>query len=165
MSKTTKSQFYRYSMRSVCATDVTFCTRRILMELFPPQDALSIENLFCHLRMTFDPGLSTADKVLHRIGILSDYTTYTEQSQANYFNYLDVDIAAVSDIIDIRLDLTTLLKKDNVGNIGSSGVFTDGSATIVYLETANSIDSSTDTNAGTINIWKLDGTYTTQKIR
>lgn len=152
-------------MRTVCATGVTFCTRRIMMELFPPEDALSIENLFCHLRMTFNSGLSSSDKVLKRIGILSDYTTYTEQNQANYFRYLDVNIAAVGNIIDTKIDLSSLLNSENIGDIGSAGVFTDGSATIVYLETANSSDSTNDTDAGTINVWKLDGTYTTQKIR
>jgi hypothetical protein len=136
-----------------------------MMELFPPEDALSIENLFCHLRMTFNSGLSSSDKVLKRIGILSDYTTYTEQNQANYFRYLDVNIAAVGNIIDTKIDLSSLLNSENIGDIGSAGVFTDGSATIVYLETANSSDSTNDTDAGTINVWKLDGTYTTQKIR
>lgn len=164
MSKTTKSQFYRYSMRSVCATDVQFCTKRIMMELYPPDEALSIENLFCHIRITFDNTLPTADKVLHRIGIISDYTTYSEQDQASYFRYLDIDRVAIDDVIDMRIDLTSLLNKENVGTIGDAGVFTDGTATIVFLEGANAFSTS-DNNVGTINIWKLDGTYTTQKIR
>lgn len=136
------------------------------MEVDPPDNAQSLESLFMHLRLQFNSGLPSGDKVLKYVGIINDFTGYNEQEQATYFRVLEVNKSAVSNIVDIKMDLTSLIQKTAVGDIGTFDN-DDGNATLVYLETANASDQSTDftNSAGTIKLWKLDAVYTTRQIR
>lgn len=163
MSQATKNQFYRYSMRSTLILNQFMCTKRIMVHQLPPDSALSIENLFMRLRFTFSSTLLAGQNVLYRVGIISDYPAYGQQDAESWVRYLTLNQAADgNNQIDLNLDLSHLLKKDNIDAVGT------GSATLVYIETAvasNEVSIDILANAGTINICKLDGIYTTREIR
>ena len=168
MSESTKSQFYKYSMRSVCAVGISYCARRIGLEILPPDNAMTIENLFMHLKMTYDGTIPTADEVLERISIISGFPAYTPGSAEaeDYYRSLEVNLTPTADVIDVFIDLTSLLNKNNPGS--PNQFETDDLATIVFLENkgyTGAIDTDGPQTTGTINIWKLDAIYTTREIR
>jgi hypothetical protein len=156
MSQATKNQFYRFSLRTTVAK-VGWCTKRIMMRQIPPDNAQTLENLFCHVRINFDnASLPTSHKVLHRIGIISGFPAYNAAESEDRFRYIDVDIPADgSNIVDLKIDLTSLIDK------------TDINGNLVYLESARAGSTDVDFtySAGTIELWKLDGIYTTREIR
>lgn len=154
MRQGTKSQFYQFSGQTTISKG-TFCTRRILIRQLPPDNAQSIENLFMHIRINTSTGsLSSGDKVLARVGVMSSVPSYGYPDTPTRTRFLTVNKAAVSDIIDATIDLSSLLDKDAVDT------------TFVFLEMKNaSTDVSADGNTGSIELWKLDGIYTTREIR
>ncbi len=160
MSESTKSQFYRYSMRTAIIKDSFFCLKRGGLEVIPPDNAQSIENLFCHLKITMDSSLPTAEKTLARIGVISTFPSYGKESAAAHYKYIQINKAAVSNVIELFIDLTSLLDKEAIELAGS------GNQTICWLEFAGGGGFlGGDNSAGTINIWKLDAIYTTREIR
>lgn len=155
MSESTKNQFYRYSMRTTVAHG-TWCARAFAIKQFPPDNAQSLENLFLHLRIEFNSSMATAAKVLHRVCVVSGFPAYGRPQDESWFRELILDEAAVSGIVDIKLDLTSLIDKAAVDD------------TYVYVETANLNDFLSEASAGDggdIWICKLDGIYTTREIR
>ena len=153
MRQGSKNQFYRYSMRSTIARGF-LCTRKILIRQIPPDNAQSIENLFMHLRLDFSAGsLSSGDKVLYRVGILSSVPSYNNPEGVTRARFLTVNKAATADILDTKIDLSSLLDKTAINS------------TYVYLEIKGSTDVGSDGNSANIDLWKLDGIYTTREIR
>ena len=159
MSESTKSQFYRYSMRTIMFDGAFWCTKRIGLEVVPPDNAQSIENLFCHLKIVFESSLPTAQKALARIGVISKFPQYGKEATAARYRYLQIDKAAVGDELELFIDLTSLLDKQAVGAPGSDN------QTIVWLEAAGSVGDILEASAGNIYLWKLDAIYTTREIR
>lgn len=164
MSQGTKNQFYRYSMRCTMVGQNSWCAKRILLWQRPPDNALSIENLYCHVRILFDSGLSAGEKKLARIGIVSGYPAYAQEAYESRYKYLDINISADgSNYVDLTIDLTSLLDKTAIGDPAN-----DENATLVILTAGGATSDSIADNlasAGTIELWKLDGIYTTREIR
>lgn len=165
MSQSTKSQFYRYSLRTAALTGYTMCTHKAYTYISPPEDAQTIENLFCHLKITFDSAIDAGSQVLEEIGIASEWP-FSRVQVPTYLNTIQLNQAADANrVIDIKIDLTSMLKKDNVrfDVTDSTGNFLQNDMTLVYIKLPDSlIDES---NVGTIDIWKIDALFTTKEIR
>jgi hypothetical protein len=75
---------------------------------------------------------------------------------------LDLNVAAdVNRKVDLKLDLSHLLKKDNVG---FRDLFEEPSGlTYVMIEPDDALVGNN--NIGTIDLWKIDAQFTTQGIR
>lgn len=157
MSEGTKNQFYRYSMRTTIAKG-SWCAKKFAIQQFPPDNAQSLENLFLHLRVEFNSGMATADKEISRIGVLDDFPAYGGVGSVTRARFLDVNEVAVAGVVDLKLDLTSLIDKAAIDT------------TYVFIETAGAsniflTDLASGTNGGSIKICKLDGIYTTREIR
>lgn len=157
MSETTKNQFYRYSMRTTIAGG-GWCAKKFAIQQFPPDNAQSLENLFLHLRVEFNAGMATADKGIARVGIVDSFPGYGAVGSVTRARFLEVNQAAVANIVNLKLDLTSLVDKAAINT------------TYVFIETLNATnDFTTDLasglNGGDIWICKLDGIYTTREIR
>lgn len=162
MSESTKHQPYTYSLKTVAyvgsGTDI--CTNKILMYIVPPDNALTIENLYMHLVMQFDAAVPSGDRVLRKIGISDEMAGLLETP--NRLKVFDVNIAAdVNRMIDKRIDLSALLKKENVlyrellMPIGAP----ETGYTYIYLEFDS--DQIFNNLLGSIKLWKADALYTT----
>lgn len=163
MSKSTKSQFYRQTLRTA-GSEGQICTSRVYLYPVPPQDALTIEGLFMHLRFVFDSSITTADQVLESIGI-SDTRPFLYNQDPTNLKKMVLNLAADGNRrIDIKLDLTHLLTKENVAFTPLlSADYTTGGLTLIQLKLPNRLQ---DTLAvATIELWKVDALYTTREIR
>ena len=163
MSQSTTKQHYPFSFRTACAVNVTACTSKIIMFLIPPENALTIEQLYCHFRMTFDSAISSGDRVIEYIGI-QDEVPLSVSVAPHSLKKFDVNVVADgSRKVDIRLDLSSLLTKSKAGY---RDYFTDpGGYGLTYVVVKFRDALATTSNVGTIDLWKLDGLFTTQGIR
>lgn len=167
MSESTKHQPYTYSLKTVAyvgqGTDI--CTNVIMMYIVPPDNALSIENLYMHLVMQFDASIASGDRVLRKIGISDEFTSEYFFGAPNRLKVFDVNIAADANrMIDKRIDLSALLKKDDVAYrelIMPLGAPETG-YTYIYLEFDS--DLQLNNSVGSIKLWKADALYTTVGI-
>lgn len=163
MQEGSKKHFYPFTFRSAAISNAAQCRDKTYMYLVPPQDALTIENMFCHLKFTFDAGVAAANRVVEYIGIANSVPLFIE-SDPTYLKKIILNQAADANRkVDIKLDLTTLLKKDNVRyrEYFETPVTTDYTYVIIKLS-GNLRDTST---VGTIDLWKLDGLFTSKGIR
>ena len=88
---------------------------------------------------------------------------YNSNAGVNYLRTQELNIAAdVNRYVDISIDITHLLKKDNVAFREYFDDNIDG-ATYVMIEPADALIGVS--NIGTINLWKIDAQFTTQGIR
>lgn len=168
MSESTKHQPYTYSLKTVAyvgqGTDI--CTNMIAMYIVPPDNALTIENLYMHVVMQFDAGVPSGDRVLRRIGIYDEFVNPNIfGQQPNRAKMFDVNIAAdVNRMIDKRIDLSALLKKDDV--LYRELLMPLGSPETGYTYIMLEFDSDQAFNnlLGSIKLWKADALYTTVGI-
>lgn len=163
-SQSTKRQEYTYSLKTVALTNAGACRDKFLFWLAPPQDAISIQYLRTHFVFQFDSGVAVADRVIEKIGIISKFD-YTE-TDAAYFRALDLNLAADGNReVDIDINLSSLLKKDNVAftsdPLGVSG--SEEGYTLIYIKLPVSLELTG--TVGTIKLWKADGLFTTKGIR
>lgn len=143
-------------------TDVQICSTKHLLYIVPPENALTIENLFCHLKLTFDVAIASGDRILEYIGV-SDVYPEVVFAEPNRLVKFQLDQAADGNReIDLKIDLTPLLKKTNVAYREYFGD-DPGGATYVMLKFPDALLN--ETNVGTFNIWKLDAQFTTEGIR
>lgn len=164
MSETTKFQPYKYSLRSTVIAPTTFpngyfCSQKFFVYPVPPEDAISIENLYLHLIMQFKSGVAAGDRKITKIGIASDRPPYGFEPQRlkTYAVNLSAD---VNRKIDTRIDLSALLKNDFVRWRDYFNDPATDDATYVYIELA------TDNAAnGDLILCKMDALYTTTGIR
>ncbi len=162
-------QPYPYTLKTIGPGDknnsLTICGYRAFLYMLPPKEALTIERLFCHLVFTFDSGVATADRVIQSIGIV-DQVPLLPTSDANYQRRQTLNVQADANRkIDISIDLTHLLKRTNV-RYSESGYDSSGPTTgytMVEVLFPNTISFAS--TAGVINLWKLDGLFTTEGIR
>lgn len=165
MSDSTKFQPYTYSLKTVAFADSGsgICTNKIMMYVVPPDNALSIENISMHLMMQFDASIPSGDRVLRKIGISDEFAPLV--STPNRLKVFDVNIAAdVNRRIDKRIDLSALLKKDNVlyRELILPIAAPETGYTYVYLEFDQ--DLQLNNNVGSLNLWKIDALFTTVGI-
>lgn len=164
MSDSSKHHVYPHSIKSIAMANVAWCGGKVLLYVLPPEKALTIENLFVHFKATFDSGISGGNRVIKSISVVDMIPPlYNSNAGVNYIRTLDLNIAADgSRKVDIEVDISSLLKKDNVGY----REYMDddfGGLTYVMIEPAAALAGVS--NIGTIDLWKLDAQFTTQGIR
>lgn len=172
MSESSKHQPYKYSMKTVAFARYTggvvnnsiICTNTIIFYMIPPDGALTIENLYMHLKMRFASGVASGARVLRKVGVIDQVTAPSLFPFASGYRLKTLDLDLVADgnrYIDLRLDLTSLLKKDDVAyrNLFTDDSTPDDGFTMVYLEFDESLKN--ENNIGEIHIWKTDGLFTT----
>ena len=157
-----KNHFYPFTLRTTNIAALAFCRDKMYLYPVPPEDALSIENLFIHLKFTFDASVAAGNRIVEWIGVGSEFPTFIEDEPA-YFKKIDLNQAADANRkVDIKLDLTTVLNKDNVRyrEYFETPVTTDYTYVIIKLS-ENLRDTSL---VGTAQLCKLDALYTTKGI-
>lgn len=168
MSKGTKNQFYRYSMRSVMGRNMSLCQDIFMFEVIPPDNALTIENLFTRIRMTFDSPVPVAQRKIERIGIVNDFRPQNSTFDVAWNRYIDINKEADANrVIDFYMDLSSLLNHSNAG-INDSYDGSDDDATLIYIKLPGSLRnyvSGMSSVYGSIDVWKADAIYTTTEIR
>lgn len=164
MSQSTKVHFYDHTLRSAALAGGSLCRDKAYFYLVPPKNAQTIENMYLHLKITFDVAIPVGNRVLQYIGIGNEYPLFIQDDPSGYFNKLDLNLAAdgVTRKIDLRLNLTPLLKKDNAGWRDRFNI--DGpNLTYVIIKTA---DGNRDiSTVATVELCKVDALYTTTGIR
>lgn len=156
-----KSQFYRYSLKTAAIKGNVWCGDIAWLYLRPPEDAQSIESMYCRFRMRFDSGVSVGERVVEKIGISSSASLFLTPT---YEKELELNQAADGDrYVDISIDLSSLLKKDNIRFQEDFGDFSTQDFTFVYIKLPGTLRNNL--TVGTIELWKLDGMFTTKEIR
>lgn len=162
-----KLQAYPYSLKTIGADgNQNICASRFLMYMLPPKDALTIERLFCHFVMTFDASVAVGNRIVESIGIVDELPPFPITGSANYQRRQTLNLAANSSrVVDIGMDLTHLLKHDNVryeeAVYDPSDITTGFTAVEIKLPDA----LSATTTIGVLTLWKVDGLFTTTGIR
>lgn len=163
MSKSTKVHFYKHTLRSSALVGGGFCQDKAYFYLVPPKKAQTIESMYLHLRVTFDAAIPVGGRKIQYVGIGNEYPLFITDDPSGYFNKLDLDLAADgSRKIDLRLNLTPLLKKDNAGWRDRFNVDGDN-LTYVIIKTPDS--NRGVTTVATVQICKVDALYTTTGIQ
>lgn len=172
MSQSTKNQPYTYTLKTATFVGGAngfggdygyICSNGIIFYLVPPDNAISIENLYCHLIMQFEATVPVGQRILKKIGIIDAAASPTFfPSLIDRLVTFDVNIAADgSGNIDKRIDLSALLKK---ADIAYRGVFADAATpdngyTMIYLGFDDALAQSS--NIGKVKLWKADALFTT----
>ncbi len=160
-----KLQAYPYSLKTVLASNQIACLNRFFMYMLPPKEALTIERLYCHFVFQFDAGVAAADRVVQSIGIVDQLVPFPSTANSNYQRRQAVNLTADANRrVDLSIDLTHLLNHNNVAY--EEDAFDDGPTTgytAVEILLADTLQSTSTT--GTIEIWKIDGLFTTTGIR
>lgn len=168
MSTSTKLQQYKYSLRSVCIAprqipNSYMCNNRFIVYPVPPDNAITVENLYLHLIVQFNVGIASGSRKITRIGIGNNYPLYG--SNPARWRYYDVNLSAdpTTRIIDTRIDLSALLKKDDVrwADYFDHGDPSKTGFTYVIIDLPAEL---TSTN-GDLLLCKMDALYTTTGIR
>jgi hypothetical protein len=161
-------QPYTYSLRTIAMSDAGFCGYRAMLYMLPPKDALRIERLYCHFVMQFASGVAAANRKIESIGIVDEIPLLISQ-EANYQRRQELNIQADANRrVDVSIDLTHLLKKDNVAyEEGGFDPADDEGFTMVEVKLPDALDSNNPNylNVGTVELWKIDGLFTTVGIR
>jgi len=138
------------------------------MYLIPPKDALTIERLYTHFVLQFNASIDVADRVVQSIGIVDEIPLF-DTADANYQRRIDLNLSADSNRrVDIGIDLSHLLKNDNVAyEEGGFDPADDEGFTFVEIRLSDNLNVSHPNylNTGTIELWKIDALFTTVGIR
>ena len=165
MGSQNKLQSYPYSLKTILAADQAGCLNRFFLYMLPPKDALTIERLFCHFVFLFDASVATADQVVQSIGIVDELTPFPITATSNYQRRQTLNKQADANRrVDISIDLTHLLNNDNVA-YEESGADTGPTTGFTAVEILLANNLVTTNTVGTIELWKLDGLFTTTGIR
>lgn len=165
MGSQNKLQPYPYSLKTVLAANQAGCLNRFFLYMLPPKEALTIERMYCHFVFQFDSSVAAANRVVQSIGIVDELTPFPITAESNYQRRQAVNMQADSNRrVDLSIDLTHLLNHDNVAY--EENAFDDGPSNgytaVEILLSDNLRETST---VGTIEIWKIDGLFTTTGIR
>lgn len=166
MSESSKQHFYLQTARSIALANRSWCGGKVLIYPIPPEKAISIENLYMHFKATFDASVSSGSRIIKRVAIVDKQPLlYNSNSDLNYYRYIDLNIAAdpTTRKVDIKLDLSHLLKKDNAKYREYVDSDSAGGFTYVMIEPDDSLIGNN--NIGTIDLWKIDAQFTTQGTR
>lgn len=159
----TKKQEYTYSLKTAGADTnnilTTFCNGKAAFYLLPPKEALSIQYLRTQFKFVFDSSIPTDWQKIAKIGIID---SKIEGFRA-YERLLDIDLQADgARTVELNMNLTPLLKKDNVAYTEFEDTFGTG-YTYVYIELAPELQATG--SPGEMRLWKVDALFTTQGIR
>lgn len=156
-----KKQEYTYSLKTVAVdtTNIltTFCTGKALFYLVPPEDAISIQYLRTQFKFKFDSSIPSGYRRLDRIGIIDSKFSPT------YERYIDLNLVADGNReVEVNINLTPLLKKDNVVYTLFEDAFGTG-YTYIYIQLAPELEDTG--SVGEMRLWKADALFTTLGIR
>ncbi len=149
-----KKQVFPYSFRTVAAGshptyNFPMCNMRYFFQIIPPENALTIENIFTHIVLQFDASVAVANRIVQSIGITDEIPLIL--ANANYQRRLTLNMQADANRrIDLALDLSALLKRDTPA---------------CYIELLLSANLYNVSTIGVFELWKADGLYTTTGIR
>lgn len=166
MSESTKQHWYLQTARSIAMVNKSWCGGKVLLYVIPPEKAITIENMYIHFKATFDASVSSGSRKIKRIAIVDKKPLfYDKNNDLNYYRWIDLNIAAdpVTRKVDIKLDLSHLLKKDNAKYREFVDSDSSGGFTYVMVEPDDALIGVT--TIGTIDLWKLDAQFTTQGTR
>lgn len=165
MSESTKQHFYLQTARSIALVNRSWCGGKVLLYCIPPEKAISVENVYIHFKATFDVSVASGNRVIKRISIVDKKPlAFNSNADLSYYRYMDLNIAADANRkVDIKLDLTHLLKKDNAKYREFFDDDSAGGFTYVMVEPADALLGVI--NIGTIDLWKIDSQFTTQGTR
>lgn len=169
MSESTKLQPYKYSLRSMSiAPDFTpngyLCNYKYYVMPVPPQDALTIENLYLHLKVRFNTGIASGSRMITKIGVANERPSFIDNVPSRLRTY-DVNLTADANrYIDVKIDLSALLDKKAVGYKGYFD-FEDAATeyTYVYFELPPELVNTG--SIGDLIICRMAALYTTLGIR
>lgn len=168
MGNQSKIQAYPYSLRTVAMKDTTICGWRFMYYMLPPKQALTIERLHMHFVMQFVSGVASADRIIKYVGIVDEIPLLIG-NQANYQRRQEINLQADANRrVDLSIDLSHLLKRDNVAyEEGGFDPADDEGFTFVEIVLSENLNTAHPNylNVGTIELWKLDGLFTTTGIR
>lgn len=164
MSDSSKHHVYPYTIRSVAMANKLWCGGKVLLYVLPPEKSLTIENLYVHFRATFDSGVASGNRLVKSISVIDKIpASYLNNNGVNWYRTQELNIAADGDRkVDIKLDLTHLLKKDNVGY---REYFDADAGGLTYVMIEPDDDLLGVSNIGTIDLWKVDAQFTTSGIQ
>lgn len=163
MSQSSKVHHYPRSLRTVNMVNVGFCQDKAHFYITPPEDAISIETLYIHLKMTFAVGITASERVLKYIGVGSEIPLLIADDPTGYFNKVDLNLSADANRqVEVRLDLTSILKKDNVRYRSYFSDADTNDFTYIIIKTHDNNRGVTD--VATIDICKVDAQFTTKGI-
>lgn len=165
MTLGTKLQPYPYTLRMVnLYREYVPCSYRYFFYITPPRNALTIENLYTRIRLTFSAAVATANQKIVSVGI-ADQVPTSVTGTPNYEKLFTLNQAADANrVIDLRLDLSVLLNRNNVGYRESGGTYPSTGYTYVELNLSSNVNNGA-TGQVTINLWKIDALFTTTGIR
>ncbi len=164
MTQQSKKHLYPYSLRLCMMSGVTMCQDKALLYIVPPAQALTIENLYCHFKMTFDTGVASADRVLKYIGVANEVPLLVTSPDPSYLRKIDLNqLADINRVVEARLDLSQLLDRDSAGYREFNDSVVGDNLTYVIIKLADGCQGNN--NVGVINKWKLDALFTTTGIR
>lgn len=162
MSKSTKVHFYKHTLRSSALVGGGFCQDKAYFYLVAPKKAQTIESMYLHLRVTFDAAIAVGDRKIEYVAIGDEYPFFITDDPSGYFNKLELNLAADGDgKIDLRLNLTPLLKKDNAG--WRDRFNAESNLTYVIIKTPDG--NRGVSTVATVQICKVDALYTTTGIQ
>lgn len=168
MSESTKLQVYKYSLRTTTIAPKNIpnsymCANRFIVYPVPPDDAISIENLYLHLIVRFNVGIAAGSRKITRIGIGNNYPLFGNNPVR--WKYYDVNLSAdpTTRIIDTKIDLSALLKKDDVR---WADYFDHGDpAALGFTYVIIDVPPELTSTNGDLLLCKMDALYTTKGIR
>lgn len=168
MSETTKLQTYKYSLRSTAIAPRTtsngyLCNNKFYVMPVPPEDAITIENLYLHLKIRFGSGIASGSRKILKIGVANERPVFIDDVPSRLRTY-EVNLTAdVNRYIDAKIDLSALLDKQAVG-YKSYFDFEDPTKqyTYVYFELPPELVNNSN---GDLVICRMDALYTTLGIR
>lgn len=164
MSQSTKSQFYKYSIRSVAQVDYPICIDKAYLYPVPPEDALSIENMFVHFRFTFYDTIAPADQVLEYIAIGNTWPLFPEDEPPRIRKFEVNQAADANRVVDVKFDFSHLVKSDDIAFTPQlTPDYDNGDMTFALVKFPDSLRDVLQ--VGVIDIWKIDTIYTTREIR
>lgn len=166
MGKSTKVHFYDHTLRTATMINGFLCNQAMFFYPVPPKEALTVENLQLHFKMTLDTTglLAPGDRILKWVGIASARPAWYLDPIPG-LRKLDLNLVAdpVTRVIEKRIDLTPLLNKKNVGYreyfadpVGENFTY------IVFMLGDKFQEVSA---AGIMDLCKTDTLYTTTGIR
>lgn len=165
MGNESKLQQFPYSLRTIAHSGQTFCGYQAALYIVPPQNALTIENLNTHFVMQFDSAIAAANRKIESIGIIDEWTLLATQTPNRTRRITINQSADANRRVDLNIDLTHLLKNTDINYretvLGASDPTTGYTFVEILLPAALGVTA----NVGTIELWKIDGLYTTTGIR
>jgi len=161
MSNSTRPHHYPETLRTSAEITTNLFQDKAFFYLIPPQNSLTIENIRLHLKLTFDASVSVGNRKVTHIGIADEFPAFITDEPNRL---LQLEVNAVADgnrQVDINIDLTPLLKRDDIAY--RDFIEPDGltGLTYVYIKCA---DGCRGALTGIIEICKVDAQFTTEGI-